>query len=177
MQSPNFTMGIAAHAPKLDHLGSCPLLHSPLRRNLSAGVEFSGRSCAGINEVNFKGMAESVSTDHKQLTFDSAFCQVQVLDEKIIEVVSASPGEANLVSSLGEVSPAVNFLPGRNDPSAETTRPHCFIQPCHELLIISGRTISHVQINDVFLSCLVHRDFCLPDNSRNGFHAIYRSVG
>lgn len=55
-------------------------------------------------------MAESVSTDHKQLTFDSAFCQVQVLDEKIIEVVSASPGEAALVANLGEVSPG-EFAP------------------------------------------------------------------
>eukprot|EP00752_Nemacystus_decipiens_P004864 g4427.t1 len=69
------------------------------------GVEFSGRSCAGINEVNFKGMAESVSTGHKQLTFDSAFCQIQVLDEKIIEVVSASPGESNLFATLGEIHP------------------------------------------------------------------------
>eukprot|EP00903_Cladosiphon_okamuranus_P014431 g13391.t1 len=67
------------------------------------GVEFSGRTCAGINEVNFKGMAESVSTDHKQLTFDSAFCQVQVLDEKIVEVISISPGETSLVKTLGEI--------------------------------------------------------------------------
>lgn len=75
----------------------------PTREQHSSGVEFSGRSCAGINEVNFKGMAESVSPHHKQLTFDSAFCQVALLDTKIIEVVGASPGEQSISATLGEV--------------------------------------------------------------------------
>lgn len=70
----------------------------------NSGVEFSGRSCAGINEVNFKAMAEAVSTGHQQLTFDSAFCQLDILDNKILEVVSASPGEKTISASLGEVS-------------------------------------------------------------------------
>lgn len=34
-------------------------------------------------------MAESVSMDYKQLSFDSAFCQVELLDAKIIEMISA----------------------------------------------------------------------------------------
>ena len=85
----------------IKYLHTSPL--TPNIHSISPGVEFSGRSCAGINEVNFKGMAEAVSTNHQQLTFDSAFCQIQVLDDKIIEVVSASPGEANLVQTLGEV--------------------------------------------------------------------------
>lgn len=72
------------------------------------GVEFSGRACAGINEVNFKGMAEAVSTDYSQLTFDSAFCQVEILDSKIIEVVAANPGEMDISQTIGEASPAVN---------------------------------------------------------------------
>jgi len=65
-------------------------IHKPCSDYASpSGVEFSGRSCAGINEINFKSMAEAVSTDHKQLSFDSAFCQVELLKEKMIEVVSA----------------------------------------------------------------------------------------
>lgn len=77
-----------------------------------SGVEFSGRSCAGINEVNFKGMAESVSPYHKQLTFDSAFCQVELLDSKIIEVIGASPGEKSISTTLGEVrlSPCASLV-------------------------------------------------------------------
>ncbi|CAM9532251.1 unnamed protein product, partial [Pylaiella littoralis] len=59
----------------------------------NTGVEFSGRDCAGINEINFKAMAESVSITHENLDFDSAFCQVETLGSKILEVVSASPGE------------------------------------------------------------------------------------
>lgn len=65
-----------------------PLSLSRGRYCFASGVEFSGRSCAGINEINFKSMAESVSTGHEQLSFDSAFCQVQLLDSKILEVVS-----------------------------------------------------------------------------------------
>lgn len=67
----------------IELLFSLQWIHLPL------GVEFSGRSCAGINEINFKSMAESVSTDHEQLSFDSAFCQVETLDEKILQVISA----------------------------------------------------------------------------------------
>lgn len=69
------------------------------------GIEFSGRSCAGINEVNFKSMAESVTRDHKQLTFDAGFCQLSLLDEKTIEVLSLSPGEVNRIVEFGPITP------------------------------------------------------------------------
>ena len=67
------------------------------------GVEFSGRACAGINEINFKAMAESVSMDHKQLSYDEAFCHISTLDDYIIDVVSSSPGETNMNNELGTI--------------------------------------------------------------------------
>jgi len=69
----------------------------------NTGVEFSGRECAGINEINFKAMAESVSLKHKQLTFDSAFCQIETLDNKIIDVLSTYPGEASISEKIGDI--------------------------------------------------------------------------
>ena len=69
----------------------------------NTGVEFSGRECAGINEINFKAMAESVSLNHKHLTFDSAFCQIETLDNKIIDVLSTYPGEASISEKIGDI--------------------------------------------------------------------------
>ena len=69
------------------------------------GVAFSGKACAGINEINFKAMAESVSMNHKHLTFDTAFCHIDTLDTKIIEVLSANPGDKVLVERFGEIRP------------------------------------------------------------------------
>lgn len=69
----------------------------------NTGVEFSGRECAGINEINFKAMAESVSITHENLKFDSAFCQVETLDSKILEVVAASPGEVVISKQFGPI--------------------------------------------------------------------------
>lgn len=67
------------------------------------GVEFSGRECSGINEINFKAMAESVSMDHKQLSYDEAFCHIETIDKYIIDVVSASPGEMAISKELGTI--------------------------------------------------------------------------
>lgn len=69
----------------------------------NTGVEFSGRECAGINEINFKAMAESVSITHENLDFDSAFCQVETLDSKILEVISSSPGEVVISKEFGNI--------------------------------------------------------------------------
>lgn len=156
------TCGVVGHARKqcsFPH-SSCPCSsqfmhvnasppHHPHGSNhlVSAGVEFSGRSCAGINEINFKGMAESVSTNYQQLTFDSAFCQVETLDEKTREVVAASPGESNLVSSLGEVS---------KPRSVSTKLPHA-------RTIVSARTLTPYprpsSLSSVHVSLVL---LCLP---------------
>ena len=69
----------------------------------NTGVEYSGRECAGINEINFKAMAESVSITHENLSFDAAFCQVEALDSKILEVIAASPGEVSMSKEFGDV--------------------------------------------------------------------------
>ena len=69
----------------------------------NTGVEFSGRGCAGINEINFKAMAESVSITHDNLNFDAAFCQVETLDSKILEVIAASPGEVAMSKEFGSI--------------------------------------------------------------------------
>lgn len=69
----------------------------------NTGVEFSGRECAGINEINFKAMAESVSITHEHLDFDSAFCQIATLDSKILDVLSSSPGEVSISKEFGTI--------------------------------------------------------------------------
>ena len=69
----------------------------------NTGVEFSGRGCAGIDEINFKAMAESVSITHENLSFDAAFCQVGILDSKILEVISSSPGEVSISKEFGSI--------------------------------------------------------------------------
>ena len=77
--------------------------HLAREQSVFSGVEFSGRSCAGVDDVHFKALAESVSTNPSQLTFDSAFCQVELLDSKIVEAIGASPGEKMISATLGEV--------------------------------------------------------------------------
>lgn len=67
------------------------------------GVEFSGRDCAGIHEINFKAMAESVSQNHQQLTFDSAYCQISLLDTKFKEILDRSPNEEKISEELGPI--------------------------------------------------------------------------
>lgn len=68
----------------------------------NTGVEFSGRECAGINDINFRAMSESVSLSHEHLSFDVAFCQIDILDAKILEVLSSSPGEQAISKGFGE---------------------------------------------------------------------------
>lgn len=67
------------------------------------GVEFSGRACANINDINFKAMAESVTTSHMHVTYDEGYCQLSVLDDTILNVISSSPGEIEISKTLGEV--------------------------------------------------------------------------
>lgn len=70
----------------------------------NVGIEFSGRACAGINDINFKAMTESVTIGHKMLSYDSAYCQIQTIDEHIVYVVSSAPGEKREIEELGPIS-------------------------------------------------------------------------
>lgn len=67
------------------------------------GVEFSGRACADINDINFKAMVESVTTSHRHLSYDEGFCQLSVLDETILKVVSSSPNEVDVSKTIGDI--------------------------------------------------------------------------
>lgn len=69
----------------------------------NTGIEFSGRECAGINDINFKAMAESVSLSHERMSFDAAFCHIGILDAKILEVLAASPNEEAISKTFGEI--------------------------------------------------------------------------
>lgn len=69
----------------------------------ATGVEYSGRSCAGMKDVVFKAMVESVTTGHELLSYDSGFCQIEVIDNHVLHVFSASPGEKRETKVLGPV--------------------------------------------------------------------------
>ena len=67
------------------------------------GVEFSGRACADINDINFKAMVESVTTSHRHLSYDEGFCQLAILDDTILKVISSSPNEKDVSKTIGDV--------------------------------------------------------------------------
>jgi hypothetical protein len=69
----------------------------------NTGVEFSGRECAGLNELNFRAMAESVSLSPERLSLDSAFCQISRLDSEILGVLGESPVEAAISKRYGDI--------------------------------------------------------------------------
>jgi len=65
------------------------------------GAEFSGRRCSGSIDLVFKSMMESVTTDARELSFDGAFEQLQLIDNTFLEMANTHPFIIKAQKDLG----------------------------------------------------------------------------
>jgi hypothetical protein len=68
--------------------------------------EFSGRRCAQLQDISFKAMVESVTSDYKELSFDAAYDQLTAIDKALVDIANVCPHAQKIIAEngLGDVT-------------------------------------------------------------------------